>query len=235
MSALNFIKFFGIFAFALMVSSACRFRQSPAGDAAGPPAYTAEQIISEIPFPTREPEIFRAEIVITAGGAEKRIFVARSGARRRFDYNPGAKARLSLVETDKHYLIVESRKIYAENAPAGGPAEETEPDFSTTEWLAAGPEAKFFKLEPENGLTRYRVVFAANEAAESVIYIDEAIGFPVRQEFYSIADGQRTLTMSVEFKDLKLEAGDDLFAVPKDFKKVSIEELRAALKKETIE
>jgi hypothetical protein len=237
MFSLNFIKFFGLFALAVTVSSACRFWQKTDADANGPPPYAVEELVSEIPFSNKEPEVFQLEIVITAGGSENRIFAARNGARRRFDYGAGAKSKVSLVEADKNYLLIESRKVYAERAAENSPPEENWTDFLTTEWLSAKPDAKFFKLEAENNLARYRVVLGDADAAksESLIFVDEGAGLPVRQEFYSLEGDQRTLTMTVELKNLKLEADDELFLVPKDFKKVSIEEFRAILRKETTE
>jgi hypothetical protein len=235
MFSFNLIKFFGVFAVVLFISSACRFWQKPAGENPAPAPYVAEELVSEIPFSTKDPEVFQAEIVTTAGGSEKVVFAARNGARRRFDFPHGA-SRISVIETDKNYLLVNSRKIYAEN-PAqtiATPGDEWS-EMLTTEWLSARQSAKFFKLEAENNLTRYRVTFNEAGAAqsESLIYIDDAAGILVKQEFYSLADGQRTLTMTIELKNLKLEAADELFAVPKDFKKVSADELRAILKKGT--
>jgi hypothetical protein len=233
MFSLNFIKYFGVFAFALTISSACRFWQKNAGEGASPTPFAAEELISEIPFSTREPEIFQVEIVITTGGAEKKIFAAKSGARRRFDYNAGAKNQVSAVQTDKNYLIIESKKVYAETA-TGGAATENWTDFLTVEWLNARRDAKFFKLDAENNLAKYRVVFGDEETAksESIIFVDENAGLPVRQEFYSLDSGQRALTMTVELKNLRLEAADDLFTIPANYRKASPEELRTILKKE---
>ena len=43
---------------------------------------------------------------------------------------------------------------------------------------------------------------------------------PVKQEFFAVDGERRTIMFSVEFKDLKLEADDILFAVPTGFTKV---------------
>lgn len=235
MLSFNFIKFFGVFALALVMSSACRFWQKAEGEMPSPTPFTAEEIASEIPFSTKEPEIFQVEIVITANGAEKKIFAARNGANRRFDYNAGAKNQVSKVQAEKNYLIIQSKKVYAENAAAENEtASENWTDFLTTEWLSAKADAKFFKEGAENNLLKYRVVFgeAENARAESLIFIDENVNLPVKQEFYSLEGGQKTLTMTVELKNLKLEAQIELFDVPKDYRKVSLEEFRAILKKE---
>jgi hypothetical protein len=224
MLSFNFIKFFGVFAFVLIFSTACRFWQKTVGEKPSPTPFTAEELASEIPFSTKEPEIFQVEIVVTVGETENKIFVARRGALRRFDYNAGAKNQVSMVQSDKNYLIKQSKKIYAENASASFSDAESWTDFLTTEWLNSKTDAKFLKLDAENNLSKYRVRFGDAEKSEIVIFIDENAGFPVKQEFYSLEGEQKTLTMTVELKNLKLEAAEDLFALPKDFRKVSREE-----------
>jgi hypothetical protein len=235
MLSFNFIKFFGVFALALVISSACRFWQNASDEKPSPTPFTAEEIVSEIPFSTREPEIFQVEIVMTANGSENKIFAARNGSNRRFDYNAGAKNQVSAVQADKNYLIIQSKKVYTESAAENVFDAENRTDFLTTGWLSAKPDAKFFKEGAENNLLKYRVTFgeAENLKSETLIFIDESVNLPVRQEFYSIdGGGQKTLTMTIELKNLKLEAGADLFAVPRDYKKISPEEFRAILKKE---
>ena len=234
MFSFNFIKFFGVFAFALTISSACRYCQNSERKTAAPTPFTAEELKSEIPFSTKEPEIFQVEIVVTANGTENKMYVARNGNSRRFDYNFGSKNQVSMIQADKNYLIIQSRKIYAENTAENFTASENWTDFLTTGWLNAKTDVKFFNEGKENNLTKYRVIFgeADNAKSESMIFIDESVNLPVRQEFYSLSGEQKTLTMIIELKNLKLEADADLFSVPKDFRKVSIEEIRSVLKKE---
>lgn len=234
MNSFNFIKFFAFFAFALVICSACRFWQKAAGEIPSPTPFTAEELISEIPFSTKEPEVFQLEIVITANGAENRIFASRNGANRRFDYDAGGKNQVSAVRADKNYLLLQGKKIYTEEASENFSGAENRTDFLTTEWLSGKADAKFFKLGAENNLVKYRVVFgeAENAKAESLIFIDEAAGLPVRQEFYTVQGEQKTLTMTVELKNLKLEAASDLFVVPADYRRVSLEEFQKILKKE---
>jgi outer membrane lipoprotein-sorting protein len=234
MISFNFIKFLGVCAFALAISSACRFWQKGVGETPAPTPFVAEELKSEIPFSTREPENFQVEIVITAGGAENKIFTARSGNSRRFDYDSGAKNQVSFLQTDKNYLMLPGKKIYTENVPDGFAASENWTDFLTVEWLNAKTDVKFSSEGKENNLAKYRAVFgeAENAKSESLIFIDENANLPVRQEFYSVSGEQKTLTMTVELKNLKFEAEAELFAVPKDYKKVSNEEFRSVLKKE---
>jgi hypothetical protein len=231
MPPLNSFKLLGVIAFALLIFSACRFWQSATSGTPTPTPFTAEELKSEIPFSAKEPEIFQVEIVVTTNNLESKTFAARNGGNRRYDFDAGAKNQLSILQTDKNYLILPYKKVYAENSLAENfTASESWMDFLTTQWLNNKSDVKFFKLEPENNLARYRVSFGGTENSESLIFLDEAKNLIVKQEFYSVGDGggggQKTLTMTVELKNLKLEAEEGLFAVPKDYRKVSLEELR---------
>jgi hypothetical protein len=235
MFSFKFIKFLGVFAFVLVMSSACRYCQKAGDEMPTPTPFVAEEIKSEIPFSTKEPENFQVEIVITVNNAENKIFAARSGKNRRVDFQAGTKRQVTFVHTDKYYLINPGRKIYVDDAVIENiTVEENWTDFLTTEWLNAKTDVKFFKLDAENNLARYRVVFgdAENAKSETLIFVDEAAGLPVRQEFYSIEGAQKTLTMTVELKNLKLEAAADLFAVPADYRKVSRKEFAGITGKE---
>lgn len=227
----NLTKFSVTLALIFLLFPACGWwqRSDNSNSPATPPV--ADELKSEIPFSSKEPEHFQAEIVVTAGGAERRTFIARNGANRRWDFNFGAKNQLTNLQTDKNYLILPARRIYAENT-AGAETVSTDDwtDFLTTEWLSQKTEASFEKLETAGNLTKYRVRLGDNDASEIFLYIDEKIGLPVRQEFY--AGEQKVLTYSFELKDLKLETDADLFAVPADFKKVSAEEFRKILRGE---
>lgn len=205
----------------LLMCASCKFFQS--SNTQTPKPFTPEEIKSDIPFSTKEPEVFQAELVITAGGAESKKFVARSGNSRRFDYNFGAKNQVSVIQTDKVFTISADKKIYTETAlSAAFPAQN---DF-TVEWLNAKTTAEFTKMGTANNLTQYSANFGNSEI---VISVDETTNLPMHQEFYSIESGQKTLTMTIELKNFKAEAANDLFVVPKDFKKVSAEEFRKVL------
>ena len=222
----NLTKFFVLAGLIFLLFAGCRFWQktNDANSDQAPPV--ADDLKSEIPFATREPERFQAEIVVTANETERRTFVARSGANRRWDFNFGAKNQITNLQTDKNYLILPGRKIYVEKTASAAFAEPDDwADFLTTEWLSAKREAKFEKLETNGNLTRYRVDLGSPASTEIFIYIDETLGFPVRQEFYAVAaGGQKTLAYLFELKNLKLETDGDVFTLPADYKKVSAEE-----------
>ena len=94
----------------LLICGSCKFFQS--ANVETPKPFTPEEIKSDIPFSTKEPQIFQAEMVIMANGAENKKFIARSGNNRRFDYNFGAKNQVSTIQTDKIYTVFADKKIF---------------------------------------------------------------------------------------------------------------------------
>jgi len=227
----NLTKFFAVFALIFSLFSGCRFWQkTPDANSSTQAPAVSEDLKSAIPFSTKEPEQFQAEIVVTANETERRTFVARNGTNRRYDFNAGAKNQVTNLQTDKNYLISSERKIYAETGAAQNISADDWENFLTTEWLNENHEASVEKLETTDNLTRYRVRLGAGAASEMLISVDEQIGLPVKQEFYAVSGEQKTLTYAVELKNLKLKTDENLFAVPTDFKKVSAEEFRRTLR-----
>jgi len=226
----NLTKFFAAAALSFLLFAGCRSGADSGGaNSSGAPP-VADDLKSEIPFATREPERFQAEIVVTASGAERKTFIARNGANQRHDFNFGAKNQLTALSIDKSYLLASAHKIYTENA-AG--AEAAAPDdwtaFLTTEWLNKKTDAKFEKLETSGNLTKYRVRLGEN--SEAFVYVDETLKLPVKQEFYSSGGEPKTLLYAFELKNLKLETDANLFSVPTDFRRVSSEEFWKIVRK----
>jgi hypothetical protein len=117
MLSFRFSKNFAFLALIVLAFfSACRYGQNNNAETNAPKPTEIEELKSEIPFSTKEPENFQAEIVVSTGGTERKTFVARSGANRRYDFNADAKAQVSTVATDRNYLILPDKKIYAENS-----------------------------------------------------------------------------------------------------------------------
>lgn len=230
MFSFGLLKKIAVCALIVSAASACRFWQSNGTATPSPTPFTIEEIESDVPFATKEPEVFQAEFVTVTNGEERAVFRARDGAKRRTDYNFGAENQLTILTTGKVYLILPQQKIYAENEAAqsaNGTDEKT--NFLTNEWLNAKTAADFEKLETVENITKYRVVLDEKTVSESVIFYDETLKMPVKQEFYSVNGEQKTLLYAFEIRNLKLEADAGLFAVPPDFKKVSPEELRRKL------
>ena len=218
-------KFFTYFLAVLLIfCSSCRFWQNSANSNTSANQTDIAEIESEIPFTTKEPETFQAEIITKFEDVEEKTFIAQS--KGRVFIRKGETATLQ-TEPDKSFLLNFEKKIYVENieksVAARQPSGETLNDFLTTEWLNQKAETSFENLGKENGLSKYRATF---ENSESLIFVDENYKIPVRQEFYSIEGEAKNLVYSTELQNIKLIADEKLFEIPKDFRKVSIEEFR---------
>lgn len=229
------------FLFSLIFASSCSFGSVKQSNAPNQASFAATEKASEIPFSAKEPEVYQTEIVtqIFAGNerSERKIFAARNAARRVTIYNAGEKNEVRRLETGgQAFSLFPNKKVYTEFtsvSPAGGEAVD---DFLTTEWLNQKTEAAFENLGSENNLTKYRVKpgGAENSSSEVIVFIDETLGISTRQEFYSVNGGERTLNFSVELKNFKTEAGDNLFELPKDYRKVSPVEFQEILRQERV-
>lgn len=214
-------------------ASACRFWQpSPATDSSPTPPLAVEEIKSSVPFATKEPEIFQTEIVVTSGGAENKIFIARSGANRLtiFDFQTPSEFALLQTAAATSFLIAKRQKIYAESLLTNGDDQgETLP---SAELLNEMPSAAFETLDAEDGLRKYLVRLNESGAAEIVVTVDPQINLPVKQEFYSGAGEQKTLLSATELKNFTLQTDAANFTVPSDYKKVSAVEFQKIVRGE---
>ena len=211
----NPAKFFLCGIFVLLSLSACGGSPgtSPAGIA------PAEAPHRTTPFPTREPEVYTAELTETAGTSVRRIFIARSGQKLRIDYDAGTGRERSILRSDKHYLLSAPHRIYAEQ-PAGSSSPQM-PEIMNTRMFT-----KFEELGEEGGLAKYRALVDDSTASEVIIFVDSKLGMPVKQEFYSIDGDTRSLQFASELHNIRLDADASLFEVPQDFRRASPEEFR---------
>lgn len=187
------------------------------------------EIKSEFPFSTREPENFTVEIIVKIAESERKTLFTRSGAKRRYDYDHGDEDQVSVINSDKTYMLFPAKKVYAENTalntqPVGDPLGEP------LAWLYAKPDARIDKLETQNNITKYSVKLAGSDASEIYIYADENIGLPVKQEFYSIIADQKTLQYIMELRNFRTDVDENLFVIPKDFRRVSPDEFQRILR-----
>jgi outer membrane lipoprotein-sorting protein len=209
-----------------------------------PANFAAQEIPSEIPFPNKEPDVFQTEIIVstfTNNGekSERKTFIARSGNRRVTVFDAGEKNEISLLQLDQTgvFSIYREKKIYTEKlasqSAAAGSSAESFSDFLTAARLNAKATAGFERLGAENGLRKFRARLNNSEASEILIYVDENLKLPVRQEFYSRAGEQKTLLYTIELKNFQLQTDEKLFEPPsvslKDFRKVSLEEFEKIL------
>jgi outer membrane lipoprotein-sorting protein len=79
---------------------------------------------------------------------------------------------------------------------------------------------------------KYRIVVNSSAAgnvsqSETLMWIDEALQMPIRSETKS-ADGTR---VTMEVTEIKLDVDGRLFAIPEDYQKIKLSELRKRLSK----
>ena len=233
MRSSNSAKVLLVFLCTLMLFPACRLWQKAESETPSP--FVAEELKTDVPFSTTEPENFQAEFVVTVNAQEDKILLARAGSRQFLTYNLGKNNQFSIMRTadGKNLQVVTGKKIYVEN-PGNSPGQPGDNpfDFLTAEWLSQKTAAKFERLGAENGLTKYRAVLGETGKSEVEIWVDEKIGLPVKQEFYSLGGDGKTLNLTFEMKNFTSQVNENLFEIPKDFRKVTIEEFRRILHSE---
>lgn len=230
----NSIKAFYFFILFLLCFSACRFWNSTDTPPPSPTPFVAQEIPSDIPFSTKEPLTYQAEIVSTSFSngekTERKTFTARSDTKYLTIFNHGEKHQVSQLQTGgKTFLIHSDRKVYMENdigLATTATSGETLNSFLTTEWLNQKTAATYEKQGEENGLTKYMIRMGESTASETLIFVNENFNIPVKQEFYSLNGDQKTLMFSSEVTNLKLQTDENLFEIPADFKKITPREFQ---------
>jgi hypothetical protein len=176
---------------------------------------------SEFPFSLREPEIFQAEIIIRAGENERHILVARNINQRRIDYDVGTEHQRAVIVTDKEYLLTYKRKEYTER-PLTSDLSSVDSTL-TGQLMHARDYSDFEEVGREGSVIRYQGRVNEGSASEILIFYDQSIGLPVKQEFYSIEGVSRVLQYSFELRGFKTDVDDSVFQIGKEFRKVSSE------------
>jgi hypothetical protein len=186
-----------------------------------PTTTLASSPTNEFPFSIREPEVFQAEIVIRAGDEERHILVARSSNQRRIDYDVGTDHQRAVLVTDKEYRLSFKRKEYTEQ-PLTSDLSSVDSTL-TGHLLTTRDYADFEELGRDGPMIRYRAHVNEGPASEVLIFFDQSVGLPVKQEFYSIEGETRTLQYSFELRGFKNEVDDSVFKIEKEFRKVNSE------------
>jgi hypothetical protein len=198
---------------------------------------------------SKEPDKYTATMVVTAAASGQQqqagkteIKVARNGADRRYSVHvPVLGEVIFLDKADKRYLIVPSRKQYAELTPEllGFDAGRAMTPGQMVAYVSRQQGVELVGDETLNNrpATKYRVAGrtrtstqAGEVAGESFIWVDKETGLPLRVEGFGQSTGNvegfSGARAVVETRDLKTEANPSDFELPPDFKKLTPEELR---------
>ena len=117
--------------------------------------------------------------------------VARSSNQRRIDYDVGTDHRRAVLITDKEYLLSFKRKEYTERPLI---SDLSSVDSTLTGHLMTGRDYSDFEEVGRDGpVIRYRARVNEGSASEILIFFDQSVGLPVKEEFYSIEGETRTL------------------------------------------
>jgi outer membrane lipoprotein-sorting protein len=206
------------------------------------------------PFATKEPERYQAVRIVTSSigggsadsgaeaGESKKTVIARDGDRRREDYETAGGTLSFLQLPNGTYLLLPEKKLYAEwKADAGNTRDaqttSAEPVLPPDKLLnEARPQSHYEKLGTEtiNGreTVKYRVTvrgqagIAKDTAIESLIWVDERLGMPVKSEMSS-TDGAK---VTMELRDITETVDENVFNLPQDYQKIEAREIFAQLK-----
>jgi hypothetical protein len=218
---------------ALLIVASCRAQNdSPATNNA-----PSDTVVSATPpFQTKEPERYRATRTITSVTADGRtnvttLKIAKDGELRRLEAEFASQKTIFLELPEDKLLLLPDDKVYTGqmNSPPPGSSYE---DESSPERLLHTDTANssYQKLGTESisgrNTEKYRVVVNSDNAAnvsssETLIWVDEALGMPIRSETKS-SDGSRS---TMELSDISLEVDKNLFQVPNDYKKITFGEM----------
>ena len=186
-----------------------------------PTTTLASSPASDLPFSSVEPEIFQTEIVIRAGDDERHILVARNLNQRRIDYDVGTDHQRAVLITDKEYLVNFKRKEYTER-PLTSDLSSIDSTL-TGQLINARDYSDYDEVHRDGSVIQYRVRVNDGSASEIMVFYDQSIGLPVKQEFYSIDGEARTLQYSFELRDFKTDVDASVFQIGREFRKVNNE------------
>ena len=223
----------------LLVIATTSLSCSKGGQPSGQPSSPSSVVTSSPPFKTKEPETYQAvrSISFTPAGTGQpitsSITISRDGDKRREEDSSRNKIIVYLDLPDGNYVVVPDEKIYA---AVIGPAAagSTEDGFEEGYVHTAPIQSTYENLGTEtvNGMatTKYRVTVNGSSNAsvietETLIWIDDALGMPVKSETRS-ATGLRTMELS----KISLSVDKALFAIPQDYQKVDMKTLQQRIR-----
>jgi hypothetical protein len=209
------------------------FRSLPPFSTKEPERYQATRIISSV-----ENKDEPATMI-------SKTLIARDGDKRREEYGPGTTGAVVYLEIPEgRFILSPAKKLYADLGDASGNLDAfksesnaddsvigapVSPDFSPERLLNETPRlARYEKLGSETinerAVTRYRVTArdasnGSNAGGVTMIWIDDALGLPIRSETSSTT-AEHPAKLTVELRDLKDTVDPRIFELPKDYEKV---------------
>lgn len=220
-----------------LLLNACKSQPEPVKTDIAP----VDTIVSSIPpFQTKEPERYQATRTVTINTGDGKTLVtkasiARDGDRRRHESETLSKRVAYLNLPEGRYVLLPDEKVYAnltiETKPRLSEDQEITPehllhdDVGTTSYQNLGKE-----VAAGRSSIKYRTVVNSSAAgsvshSETFIWIDEALGMPIKSQTTS-TEGTR---ITMELSNVSLDVDQNLFQIPNDYKRISFGELRKRL------
>lgn len=177
---------------------------------------------SQFPFPTKQPEVYQGDCVISNGMDEEHYFVARKGDKWRFDIKRNNVLSTTELRSDRVYFIDHTKKTYVVEPSAGADAGY----FNTLTWgfFRGANYLEFEEVERGNGQVKYRAKTSSDSKDATLITIDVATGMMVRQEITSQKDQTQQgsfVNYIYEVRDLKVDVDDSVFEIPAGYRQVT--------------
>ncbi|MBV9242232.1 MAG: hypothetical protein JO314_09515 [Acidobacteria bacterium] len=173
---------------------------------------------AEQPFAAKEPDVYQTEVYYSSGGPSDKYFVARNGASHRFDtYVNDKLAVTELIKDNTRYVIDHARKIYYADPPSDKGPKVVNP--AALAFFQNTQHHEFDEVSRDNGTITYKAKKQPGDPDPDVtLTIDQKTGLMVRQEVKGSGADQ---SFTFELKNVKIEASDDLFQIPADYKQVT--------------
>ncbi len=177
------------------------------------------------PFPTKEPDVYQGELVISDGTTEEHYFAARKQDKWRFDVLSGGAPSLTQLRSDKVYMIDHAKKAYAVEAYADLK------DFDTSyfnslslQFFRGANYIDYEEIGRDGNLVRYRAKTLKDSKSDVIVTVDGSNGMMVRQEIASQkekTDQGTAVNYVFEVRNLKLDVDDSMFDIPAGFHQVA--------------
>ena len=208
---------------------------------------SAQETLSSVPpFGTKEPERYQAirttTFTETTSGQNSvnearttTVQIVRDGEQRREEHDGGGVGSVVFLEVvSGRFLLLPQAKLFADLGEQTSndddqketelAADEVSPDLMLHE---SAVTSHYEKLGAETvvgrATTKYRVTPAEPStpvASETFIWIDEALGMPIKSVTTS-KNSDRTTTVSMELQDIRTEVDVKVFSLPEDYRKVA--------------
>jgi outer membrane lipoprotein-sorting protein len=197
------------------------------------------------PFPTKEPENYRAVRTQTftdssGKSTTTKTTIAKLGVLRREERQTDSSPAIVLLDiSEGQFILFPNEKIYSAANETGSQSLADPSQFETSANRLLHTDSTnttYEKLGTEEirdrSLIKYRVVVnsfvgSSVSLSETLIWIDETLGMPIKSETAS-KDGNRS---TMELIDISTEVDKSVFQLPTDYQRVAPAEFQRRLRR----